>query len=277
MAIALQSRPVRLYLAAAFVLSWVFWVPAAVAQFVSGPGSWPPIVGLIGALGPGLAALGVAARIGGRQEVGRLLGRLRHWRFGAGWYAASLLLGALMLAAYGLARLLEAAPAPVDLAVGTILFAAVIQIPNTLAEELGWRGWLLPHLQTRATALGSSLVIGVIWTAWHTPYWLAQETSPGLFLLNLVWVMAGSILLTWLVNNAGGSVLPAWLAHWTTNIVLALTPVMPGAAGTLVPYLIAIGLIWVAVVIIIRVYGPAHLARPAPAPRAAFPYAPSAR
>jgi membrane protease YdiL (CAAX protease family) len=273
----LRSRPVWLYLAVAYGVSWLFWVPAAVAQFVAGPGSWPPLVGLVGALGPGVAAQAVAAATGGRLEVRRLLGRLGRWRFGRGWYAAALLLAGLLLAAYGVARLLGAAPTPADLTLGAIVFAALIQIPNTLAEELGWRGWLLPHLQARTTALSSSLVLGVIWLAWHTPYWLAQDTGPDLFLLNLLEILAASVVLTWLVNNTGGSVLPAWLAHWTTNIVLTLIPVMPGAAGTLVPYALAIGGIWAAAAVILRVYGPAHLTRPAPAPRLAGPYAPPVR
>jgi membrane protease YdiL (CAAX protease family) len=47
-----------------------------------------------------------------------------------------------------------------------------------LGEELGWRGFALPRLQSRIGPLSASLVIGVIWAAWHLPYYADPSIHP---------------------------------------------------------------------------------------------------
>jgi hypothetical protein len=39
------------------------------------------------------------------------------------------------------------------------------------AEEIGWRGFALPRLQYRRTALIASLVLGTLHALWHLPLW----------------------------------------------------------------------------------------------------------
>jgi membrane protease YdiL (CAAX protease family) len=273
----LQSRPVRIYLAVTFLLSWAIWVPMALARIAWGPAAAPPVLGLVGALAPGVAALITAAVVGGRREAARLLGRLGHWRFGPGWYVAAGLNVGLLLVAYSAALALSAAPPPPTLTLGAILFMLLIQMPNTACEELGWRGWLQPHLQTRASALAAAGVVGVIWFAWHLPYWVALSnfTTDDLLMivLNALWIIPMAVLMAWLVNSTG-SVLPSWLCHLSTNVVIGLLPITSGA-GTSTAYLFVILLTWLAVALIIRRYGPAHLARPWPPVPAALPYAPA--
>ncbi|MCI0607333.1 CPBP family intramembrane metalloprotease [bacterium] len=53
----------------------------------------------------------------------------------------------------------------------------VSPLKSHLREELGWQGYLLPRLQQRYSAFVCSIMIGIIWTFWHTPlFW----RSPGL-------------------------------------------------------------------------------------------------
>jgi hypothetical protein len=76
----------------AFGLSWSVWLPVAAAShgwLAAAPG--PSITGLLGAFGPTLAALIVTAATSGSAGLRQLLGRLRIWRVGAGWYAFALL------------------------------------------------------------------------------------------------------------------------------------------------------------------------------------------
>jgi uncharacterized protein len=43
---------------------------------------------------------------------------------------------------------------------------------SVLGEEIGWRGFALPYLQKRRSALQSSLLLGTIHTVWHLPFWI---------------------------------------------------------------------------------------------------------
>lgn len=87
-----------------------------------------------------------------------------------------------------------------------------------LAEEFGWRGYLLPKLAERHPPVVAGLVIGIIWTLWHLPLFydsaFADAPSAVKFLATTT---AWSVTLALLVSRARGSVLPAVAAHWTIN------------------------------------------------------------
>ena len=87
---------------------------------------------------------------------------------------------------------------------------------------MGWRGFLLPRLQTRFNPLVSTILVGVVWALWHLPLWLIpgsvwQESIPyGAFALITI---SSSFLYTWVVNNTDGSMLMAFIIHFTMNFV----------------------------------------------------------
>lgn len=43
-------------------------------------------------------------------------------------------------------------------------------------EEPGWRGYALDGLQSRHSALVSSLIVGIVWLAWHLPLFFIEGT-----------------------------------------------------------------------------------------------------
>ena len=96
-----------------------------------------------------------------------------------------------------------------------------------LGEELAWRGFALPRLLTSHNALVASLILGVLWAAWHLPL-VWTESAPlyqqpvWLLLLNMT---AKSILFTWVFLHTRGSVLLAALLHATTNLFV-VSPVV---------------------------------------------------
>ena len=63
-----------------------------------------------------------------------------------------------------------------------------------LAEEPGWRGFALPHLQARYSAAKSSWILGVIWGVWHFPSIVYYNLVNGVPAPALVPILAGLVL-----------------------------------------------------------------------------------
>src|SRR5258708_17051003 len=50
-----------------------------------------------------------------------------------------------------------------------LTFGIFSRFPNTLGEELGWRGFLLPQLSRQYGFTTGCFVTGVVWALWHYP------------------------------------------------------------------------------------------------------------
>jgi membrane protease YdiL (CAAX protease family) len=103
-------------------------------------------------------------------------------------------------------------------------------------EELGWRGFMLPILQERYSALVASLLVGVAWTGWHLPLFLNANTEHASWPLTqqLLWgatILTGSVLWTWMYNNTE-SVLAVAVFHAGIN---AMGVFHPADRAALVP------------------------------------------
>ena len=88
---------------------------------------------------------------------------------------------------------------------------------NVLGEEVGWRGFALPRLQTRFNPLLASLFIAAIWFSWHLPLMMGDPDEIP-FLYEVLSFIPTSILLTWIYNRTGGSILAVGIAHVMGNI-----------------------------------------------------------
>ena len=137
--------------------------------------------------------------------------------------------------------------------VGLVLWLPVMfigQIPSSpLLEEAGWRGFALPVLQGRLSAITSSLILGLAWGAWHLPL-IVSYSDPvlGYFLL----IVANTILITWVFNNTGGSLLLALLFHASLNVSLAVLAAYHNDPVQIV-------LTWAVVLAVVVRYGPENL------------------
>ena len=242
-----NSRVVTLFFVLTFVLSWAVWAPAMFESF-GWPGFTIPGYGLIGALMPGIAALIVAAVTGGRAGAGELWRQAQVWRVGAGWYGFAVLLRPAMIVAvfvgFGLWR---GSPLPAtEFSLGALLVMALIQTPNTLLEEIGWRGFALPRLAEKRGWLFAALLLGVVHGSWHLPYWLSSPDVREYGVLALamwfVMVLVATPLFVWLYRNTR-SVLLCWLLHLSTNTALAFLPLSSTSMGSLWPLAVDILLV----------------------------------
>jgi CAAX protease family protein len=81
-----------------------------------------------------------------------------------------------------------------------------------LAEELGWRGFLLPRLLGKHSPLTASLILGLIVSVWHINIFFSPISTIALFAASAV---AVTILSTILFLHTRGSVLLAIVMHWS--------------------------------------------------------------
>ena len=182
------------------------------------------IILTLAAWGPIIAAFLVTALSEGKPGVRGLWRRFWNRNMSIKWLLVTLLiLPATQLAANLVTRLMDGQPYPIffsyDPAWSIIPMFIMAFIFNGMFEEFGWRGYVLPRFQARWNALASSLILGVIWAAWHFGQWFVPGSN--LYQRNFWLWSLGTILLsitmTWIINNTKGSVLAASLFHGMIN------------------------------------------------------------
>jgi membrane protease YdiL (CAAX protease family) len=256
-------RQLTVFFLLAFVLTWLLLVPQALSAHGVLPFELPGALFIVVGYLPALAAVLVARASGGRAEVHELLRRLLVWRVGAGWYGVAVLgFPVVFLASFAVYHLPGGTrPTPIDgslgLPLGYLLNLVVLGLLN--GEEIAWRGFALPALQRRYSALTASLILGPIEALFHAPLFLTpgqpQSHIPPLGFLGLS--IADAILFTWLFNNTGGSLLLVYLFHAAQN---ASTNVLPVADnGPL--FMSTIGLLMVLAIVVVVASGSRHLSR----------------
>lgn len=172
----------------------------------------------------------------GKGGIITLLKRYLIWRVDWKWYlVAFLLIPLLSILGIYLNSVLTQTPPDFSTVLAYDIFGPSVNlvlliIPFFLfdaianGEEIGWRGYVLPRLQTKYSALIASLIVGVIWGLWHIPKFL-PDWSTVAFGWFMVDVLAKSVLLTWMYNNTKGSLLLVTLFHASFNTAGVLLPI----------------------------------------------------
>jgi membrane protease YdiL (CAAX protease family) len=217
---------------------------------------WLPYAPYVLWAGPCLAGLLMTFLLYGLPGVRRLVFRLSPGSVGRAWpvvvVCLLLPLGVVVLTVRILAALGVAVLAPSWGGWPHYLYGAVIGqgfIGAALFEELGWRGFALPHLQRHYSALVSSLITGLVWAFWHFPNFLAF--TPSMLAAFVPKVIAMSLIFTWVYNSTGGSLFAVVLLHGAI-IASAMLFVGPDDGASLredvidglLYALIAVGLVW---------------------------------
>jgi membrane protease YdiL (CAAX protease family) len=76
------------------------------------------------------------------------------------------------------------------------------------------------------SALAASLILGVLHTIWHLPMFVTGDIPP----VNILIIMSGAILITWIYNSTKGSVLMVMLLHASVDLWVGIfNPLFVGA------------------------------------------------
>lgn len=237
-----------IYLVLVYAITWLPWIPiewyAAQRGYVMpNPQTIPELIAngfqdnthlilvlltIISILLPGtvIAAIVAQAYESGKTGLRGLWQRSTHWRVGWRWYG--IMLGILSIiflpmVIYGLVK----GPIPTAGQVSTVLMMFVPMFLYTFLasgmEEPGWRGYLLPSLQTRMSAKRASVIVAIVWGIWHWPVFIPiymntlsslggvpQAIVTVLIQLALYTVgsmMSEALIYTWLYNRTGSAFL----------------------------------------------------------------------
>ncbi|MGD8731052.1 MAG: type II CAAX endopeptidase family protein [Anaerolineales bacterium] len=227
-----KVRPL-LFFILTFIVSWSCWIALAIwgVPALQLPGL---ILMAVGGLGPAVAALSLLATDSNRAQ------RRAYWRrvydlrrIPTKWYVVIFLLYPLLhfvavgfsSLAYGESASFENISRFAQNPLSIFPYLLFLLVFGPLPEELGWRGYALDGLLSRFPAWSASLLLGVVWAAWHIPLFFIAGTYQaqigfwGLeFWKFVLEILADSILLTWVFNNTNRSTLSAILFHFMINL-----------------------------------------------------------
>jgi len=226
----LNRNSLWLYFVLAYAISWSCMIPVALSA--QGLVKWqvPYAFYYLASFGPMLSALLITGKTEGTAGIRRLLGRLLIWRVGSGYLAFTLLAPfALFVLAVILNRLVLGSWPDLSLLgradylpyLGPLGVFGVWLLTYGLGEEVGWRGFALPHLQRNRSAGNATLILAIVWACWHLPAIFFRDTYVDMgilaFPMLLISIIFAAAVFTWLYNSTGGSLLMVVLFHAIFN------------------------------------------------------------
>ena len=257
---AVRRHPFASYLIAALVVSYTISVPLVLSAQGFITFEVPGWLHYLYSLGPIAAAFLVTATIGGRSGIVDLIGRMGRWRVGLRWTLVAVASPFALFALAALAMRVGEGTWPDLSRLGEVNYLGNIGlwvvplwiVTYGYGEETGWRGFALPYLQARHSALVSSALVAVAWMVWHIPAFFYLPTyrnlDPAIVPFFFVGVLLGSILLTWIYNGTGGSIFAVsmWHAFWDLVSASRGSEGTPAALMTMVITLWAIAIVVIA-------------------------------
>lgn len=225
-----MNKKIIVFTVTTCLFSWLFWIPIinqlGASPFESGASVLAAF--FAGAYGPTI--MGIALTYFYDKKIGLklLFRRLFLTKAIIKWAALALVVGpflyALSIALYvGLGNELGAINHGLIPWIPIVFVVPIIFGP--LAEEFGWRGFLLPLLDYRNKIISTSVIVGSIWALWHAPlFWAKTGTaisgipvtifSVGLFFAA---VIGSSFIYTFLFSRTSESISIAILLHLGMN------------------------------------------------------------
>lgn len=226
----IMNKKIIVFTVATCLFSWLFWIPIVnqlgASPFESGAGVLAAF--FAGAYGPTIMGIALTYFYGKKAGLKLFFRRLLLTKTALKWAALALVIGPFL---YVLSLALYVA---LGNELGTINYGLIPWIPvvlavsvvfGPLAEEFGWRGFLLPLLDYRNKAISSSVIVGFIWALWHAPLFWAQTGTAisgfpvtvftaGLFFAA---VIGSSFIYTFLFSRTNESISIAIMLHLSMN------------------------------------------------------------
>ncbi len=197
-----QKHSFIIFLALTVLISWFPWYTSGSGFFV---------------FGPSIAGVIVIALVKGKNGLKELTQRALQWKVGIRWWGVALFFtGFIGLLSVFLNTFLGGELPSFrffreEWYLIPVFFLLTI-LGGPLGEEFGWRGFALPKLQNKWGAIPASIMLGIIWAMWHFPLFFQEgsiHAQMGFKLLPyyILGEIVLSIIMTWVYNKTGGSLL----------------------------------------------------------------------
>lgn len=207
-----MNKNIKVYLGYTFILSWILLGIAAIGKI-----KFQTPLGLLlvipAGLAPGTFGILVKKRYSTIEEFKLFIKNIINPRYNVFWYIIVIILSFAFLFL------------PTVLFGGTkkqpIYMAIVEFIPMIIGgglEEIGWRGLLQPELQKKYSVVISTLIVGVIWGAWHIPFFKVPGSHQSS--MNYLWFFVFAIALSFSLSaifNATKSIFLCTIFHALVN------------------------------------------------------------
>lgn len=215
-----DKSPLKLFFFLVFVLSIPFWLVDSLTQLPKEVPINLPVSSLM-AFNPLIAVLILTYRYNKSAGVKELLKRAFDYRRieDRRWYVPIIfLMPAMMFLAYWVMYLMGLPLPEPDIPLQLIVILFPVFFIFAVGEEVGWLGYAIDPMQDRWGALKASIIMGSVWALWHL--WGYFQTNNGSEWI--IWQSLGSvplrILIIWLYNNTGKSILAGILFHAMINV-----------------------------------------------------------
>jgi membrane protease YdiL (CAAX protease family) len=247
-----------------FLFSWAAWLPVVVAGLHTTESVGGAVLFFVGGFGP--SVVGTVFLLRSRDSGGIRELVIRTFSFSrvpvrvlllallvypALFLASSMInagIGGSWPAFGGFAGLLESVPG----FFGGVLLTFFL---GPFSEEIGWRGYALPRLQEQHTPLVASLLLGLIWWAWHIPLFFMEGTlhaTEGLLsafsIGYVITVLSYSVFFTWLYNQTDRSIWIAIIAHFVINMTISGSSPFDGAVFAILSFVLLGGCVILALI-----------------------------
>lgn len=220
-------KKLLLYFALAYLFSWIIWLPLILPEFgITVLPVLPKYHHYLGSFGPMIAALVVKYISDGRKGIMDLLKRLVKWKVKWVWYFVVIIIPVLLVIVAGYfdkflnkqSFTMKGFSANNEFPeFGVLSYFLFNFFTFGIGEETGWRGYALPALQKRFTALTATLILSAGWACWHIPAFiyrpLYSQTDVAGIAGFFISMLAGAVVLTWLYNSTKGSLLIVAIFH----------------------------------------------------------------
>ena len=253
-----------------FVLTFLIAYVMIMLVFLTGI-EWPVYVAAVSA---SIAGLITAALTGGKEGLKRLLSGFIRWRCNPMWYILAIIIPPMIiLITIGISMIFNT-QFQIQWTAGWAMVITIFSlefVQSGLGEEIGWRGYATPKLMERRSALVSSLIVGVVWAAWHIPLyfipgWIQHTLSqsigfPLTFMVYSSFIIALAIAHSWIYLVSKGNLWLPVLMHSSINSFMAFFALGDFEVYGLMPMIIVI-CVWIAFAVAVTlIFGPRRLSR----------------